>query len=352
MNGKEGEMRISTVEIKTAEAAMPAHLAEPEGKGPFPGVVVIMEAFGLLPHICDVANRLAGEGYVALAPDFYYRDLPDNKADYDQLERAIGLMQKVDDEKFVDDMRLFGAAAQAGTLRIITNKPDPSQLDASIDVSYGSGNMSDASHNITGMINIPFAEVFAIRVAAQTAEDGGYIDNVLGHTPDTWFGETAAQSAANAPTSGWRCEQGQGDCVWGTNRMDWGSYQNDNVAEDNWNSSEFTALRVQALWNINDNWTATLAYHYGDTKSQGSSAYNPFVGDLKTIGFVKNKSRSEWDMAALTIEADLGFAQFVSATSFYENQRTFVTDNTHHWTPRQERPPSPVQQACETAGQR
>ncbi len=98
-------MRISTVEIKTAEAAMPAHLAEPEGKGPFPGVVVIMEAFGLSPHICDIANRLAGEGYVALAPDFYYRDLPDNKADYDQLERAIGLMQKVDDEKFVDDMR-------------------------------------------------------------------------------------------------------------------------------------------------------------------------------------------------------------------------------------------------------
>ncbi len=98
-------MRTSTVEIKTAEAAMPAHLAEPEGQGPFPGVVVIMEAFGLLPHICDVANRLADEGYVALAPDFYYRDLPDNKAGYDQLERAITLMQRVDDEKFLDDMR-------------------------------------------------------------------------------------------------------------------------------------------------------------------------------------------------------------------------------------------------------
>ncbi len=98
-------MQTSTVEIKTAEATMPAHLAEPEGKGPFPGVVVIMEAFGLLPQICDVANRLAGEGYVALAPDFYYRDLPDNKAGYDQLERAISLMQRVDDEKFLDDMR-------------------------------------------------------------------------------------------------------------------------------------------------------------------------------------------------------------------------------------------------------
>ncbi len=98
-------MRTSTIEIKLAEAAMPAHLAEPEGKGPFPGVIVIMEAYGLVPQICDVANRLAAEGYVALAPDFYYRQLPDNKAGYDQLERAIALMQQVDDEKFVDDMR-------------------------------------------------------------------------------------------------------------------------------------------------------------------------------------------------------------------------------------------------------
>jgi len=98
-------MRTSTIQIKTAEATMPAHLAEPEGPGPFPAVVVIMEAFGLVPQICDVANRLAGEGYVALAPDFYYRQLPDNKAGYDKLERAIALMQQVDDGKFVDDMR-------------------------------------------------------------------------------------------------------------------------------------------------------------------------------------------------------------------------------------------------------
>jgi carboxymethylenebutenolidase len=63
-----------------------------------------MEAFGLVPHIQDVAKRVAGEGYVAIAPDFYYR-LPDNKAGYDELPKAIGLMQKVVDAKFTEDMR-------------------------------------------------------------------------------------------------------------------------------------------------------------------------------------------------------------------------------------------------------
>ena len=234
---------------------------------------------------------------------------------------------------------LFGAAAQAGTLRIITNKPDTSQFEASADVMFRTGDMSDPSHSITGMFNIPLVEdVFAIRLAAQSAEDGGYIDNVVGHTPDTWFGETNVESAANAPPAYmypdpyiWRCEQGQGDCAWGTNRLDWGKLRNDDVAEENWNSAEHTALRISARWDINDNWSTTLAYHYGNTESQGSSAYNPFVGDLQTIGFVKDYSKSEWDMTSLTIEADLGFTQFVSATSFYDNQRTYKIDNTLYY---------------------
>lgn len=97
-------MRTRRVEIAAEAGVMPGHLAEPEGPGPFPAVVVIMEAFGLLPHIEQVAERLAGEGYVALAPDFYYRELPDNKVGYDRLEDAIALMQKVDDAKFALDM--------------------------------------------------------------------------------------------------------------------------------------------------------------------------------------------------------------------------------------------------------
>ena len=97
-------MGTSRVEIAAEEGAMPSYLAEPDGAGPFPAVVVIMEAFGLLPHIEQVADRLAGEGYVALAPDFYYRELPDNKVGYDRLPEAIALMQKVDDRKFTVDM--------------------------------------------------------------------------------------------------------------------------------------------------------------------------------------------------------------------------------------------------------
>lgn len=98
-------MKTSRVEIATSDGVMPAHLAEPGGAGPFPAVVVIMEAFGLVPHVEGVADRLAEEGYVALAPDFYHRELPDNKVGYDRLSDAIALMQKLDDRSFISDMR-------------------------------------------------------------------------------------------------------------------------------------------------------------------------------------------------------------------------------------------------------
>jgi carboxymethylenebutenolidase len=44
----------------------------PEGEGTFPGVLVIQEWWGLVPHIKEVADRFAREGYVALAPDLYH----------------------------------------------------------------------------------------------------------------------------------------------------------------------------------------------------------------------------------------------------------------------------------------
>lgn len=60
----------TTIEIGSGASAMPALYAQPSsGRGP--GVVVIQEWWGLVPHIKDVADRFAAEGFVALAPDLY-----------------------------------------------------------------------------------------------------------------------------------------------------------------------------------------------------------------------------------------------------------------------------------------
>jgi carboxymethylenebutenolidase len=83
---------------------MPAYVARPAGDGPWPAVVVIQEAFGLNEHIKDVARRVAGEGYVALAPDLFYRGGKGRTAGYDQLPKALELMGALEDDEIVADV--------------------------------------------------------------------------------------------------------------------------------------------------------------------------------------------------------------------------------------------------------
>ena len=63
------QLNESTVTI----GSMDAFLVKPEGLGSGPAVIVAMEAFGVNSHIKEVCRRLAREGYVVIAPDFYHR---------------------------------------------------------------------------------------------------------------------------------------------------------------------------------------------------------------------------------------------------------------------------------------
>lgn len=66
-----------SVEIAVDDGTtMGGYVARPAGLGPFSGVVVAMELFGLSAHVRDVCEQLATFGFVALAPDLYHRTAP------------------------------------------------------------------------------------------------------------------------------------------------------------------------------------------------------------------------------------------------------------------------------------
>lgn len=73
---------------------MEAYWAHPEGKGPWPGVLVLMEIFGVNTHIQEVTERLAAEGYAALAINFYHRTTLNLNLGYSAAEVAIGREHK------------------------------------------------------------------------------------------------------------------------------------------------------------------------------------------------------------------------------------------------------------------
>jgi carboxymethylenebutenolidase len=97
------QIEESEVTISTSDGQMPAFLYQSTEQGQKTGVILLMEAFGLTAHIREVATRIANEGYVVLTPDLYYRELPNNKFGYGEVEPAMAMMYRLNFGKPVEE---------------------------------------------------------------------------------------------------------------------------------------------------------------------------------------------------------------------------------------------------------
>ena len=66
-------MNGSTIDVPTPDGVADCYLTKPAGDARHPGVLLIMDAFGLRPRIEEMADRIAAQGYVVLAPNVFYR---------------------------------------------------------------------------------------------------------------------------------------------------------------------------------------------------------------------------------------------------------------------------------------
>ena len=66
-------MNGSTIDVLTQDGVADCCLTKPAGDGAHPGVLFMIDAIGLRPRIEEMADRIAAEGYVVLAPNVFYR---------------------------------------------------------------------------------------------------------------------------------------------------------------------------------------------------------------------------------------------------------------------------------------
>lgn len=66
-------MHSSTIDITTPDGVADAYLTRPDGDGPYPAVLFMIDAIGLRPRIEEMADRIAERGYTVLAPNVFYR---------------------------------------------------------------------------------------------------------------------------------------------------------------------------------------------------------------------------------------------------------------------------------------
>ncbi len=185
---------------------------------------------------------------------------------------------------------LYGASSQAGTIRIITNKPDPSAFKSSYDLQMETVESGDPGYLGEGFVNVPLADRAAVRIVGWARHDGGYIDNVAGtRTYPSW----AAFQQANGTGTG--------------------TVSNASIAKDNYNDINTYGGRAALKIDLNDNWTVSPTVMGQAQKSNGTFGYDPRVGDLKVTHFKPEYARDNWWQAALTVEGKFSNLDLVYA---------------------------------------
>ena len=151
---------------------------------------------------------------------------------------------------------LYGSSSQAGTLRYITNKPDPAAFTTDVALDAYTLDEGDEGYEVSGVVNIPLGETVALRVVGFSARDAGFIDNVLG----TSLG---------------------------------GSFDNAEFVEDDINDVEYTGGRAALRWFPNENWTVDGSVVYQQMDANSYSEEDVFTKDTtSTLSWRAASSRS------------------------------------------------------------
>ena len=210
---------------------------------------------------------------------------------------------------------LYGASSQAGTIRIITNKPElgvtSGRLDAEVNkVSHGS-----VGGSLEGMINLPISDSIAFRASAFYERDAGYIDNIAGSR--TYCGTKVLGPDGDD-------DDLLPDTI-GCNR-DGFSINNNDLVEKNFNDLRTYGGRAALKIDLNEDWTITPAIMHQNTRSNGVFYKEQNLGDLETRRFRKEYSRDKFTQAALTIEGKIANFDITYAGAYLDRPTYGIND--------------------------
>jgi iron complex outermembrane recepter protein len=148
---------------------------------------------------------------------------------------------------------LFGAGAQAGVLRYITNKPKVNRVEGQADIGYAWTRYGAPSRNADVVINIPIVEdTFAARALIYDERRGGYIDNI----PATFARSDSDPGIHYAYADG---------------KVPINSIAINNLglARHDFNPVTYKGARLQGLYQANEDWSALLSFSYQDMEADG-----------------------------------------------------------------------------------
>nr|WP_277611295.1 TonB-dependent receptor [Microbulbifer celer] len=193
---------------------------------------------------------------------------------------------------------LFGASSQAGTVRLITNKPRLNEFELGIDAGLATTKNGEMSDTLETVVNLPLIDdKLAVRVAAYQSNEGGYIDNVAGtYTPDPEL---------NPVWEGYPVE----------------STSNEDLVEKDFNDASYQGARVGVKWAINDDWEALVQHTHQDLEADGVFDHDPEnVGDLEVRRYFEDSLEDSFDLTSWTLEGRLAALDVVYTGAYLDRE--------------------------------
>jgi outer membrane receptor protein involved in Fe transport len=180
---------------------------------------------------------------------------------------------------------LYGASSQAGTLRIITNKPSTAGFSAGYDLEANTIAHGDAGYVVEGFVNQPVNDKVAVRLVGWAEHQGGYIDNVEG--------------SRTYPTSGV-------------------TVSNADRAKKDYNDVDLYGGRAAVKIEVGENWVFTPQVMGQIEKVGGVFAEDRSLGALKVAHYYPENSKDKWWQAAMTVEGKVSNLDVVYAGSYLD----------------------------------
>ena len=198
---------------------------------------------------------------------------------------------------------LYGASALGGVIKYVANAPSTEAFETRFRGSMEDVEGAGMGYALTGVVNVPLSDTFALRASGFFRSDGGYTDSI-GNNPIPALQDPSV------------------NIVDGT------------LVEDELNESDVTGGRVSALFQPSDKFSLDLTVHYQDIANDNASVFEvdpttlrPLYGGRVASRYHDEPSDIEYRVYSATLDWEFaGGASLQSVTSYSEFLHDFQLD--------------------------
>jgi len=208
---------------------------------------------------------------------------------------------------------LYGASSLSGTLRLITNKPDPTKFEAGYDLTgdkYGRGNGGGIGE---GFVNVPLTDAMAIRLVGYYDHEGGYINNVP--TSNTILYGYGGDTPTNPNYGSYFAADGTPLAR---------TWNNATTVKQRQNPVDTYGGRAALKINLNDNWTLLPQLITQSQQAKGDFEYDPKLGNLNVNDYTLGNNSDQWYQSALTVQGKIANFELTYVGGWFQRK----VDNT------------------------